>query len=131
MAADYPAAVVDDRDIVVTIAVSGTTAGSITIVLGVPFGGNVSAMFVLATLHAWWGGMLVVTGARCVFAKLDGLDSALMQQLIVSGARGRAAAYYVVLAQCSSCLPGAYTFLLRNVDPVDYSAAVAADEVVD
>ena len=50
-----------------------------------------------------------------------------MQRLIVSGACGRAAAAYV-LAQCS-CFPGAYTFLLRNVDPVDdYSTAVAADE---
>ena len=68
---------------------------------------------------------------RSLFAKpLEGrLDSAppLMQRLIVSGACGRAAAAYV-LAQCS-CFPGAYTFLLRNVDPVDdYSTAVAADE---
>ena len=70
VAADYPAAVVDDRrDIVVTIAAQrrGVT---ITIVLGaVPFGGNVSAML-LATPHAWWGGMLVVTtGARCLLSR--------------------------------------------------------------
>jgi len=104
MVADYPAAVKKDKHI--TISTVGI------IVLGVPFGGNVSAM-----LHAM---VVDARHGRSLFAKLAGLDSLVLY----GGARGRAAAY--VLAQ--GCLPGAYTFLLRNVDPVD-SAVVA--EVID
>ena len=102
--ADYPVAVDDDEHITIS------TAG--IIVLGVPFGGNVTALLHNMVVDARHG--------RSLFAKLAGLD-ALVQ---LGGPRGRAAAY--VLAQ--GCLPGAYTFLLRNVDPAD-SAVVA--EVID
>ena len=83
--ADYPAAVDDDEHITIS------TAG--IIVLGVPFGGNVTALLHTMVVDARHG--------RSLLAKLAGLD-ALVQ---LGGPRGRAAAY--VLAQ--GCLPTSHS----------------------